>query len=130
MTALAIQYGCKVSTPNGHSLAFKSEVGKGIAADFRIGITGPSAVWIFSEIFALNLASKRCFSLALLSWISFCRAEIDGHSKVNQQTEDVLWEHDFSSSINTSTVQRRSHHQLLQQRLRLLQISRFEAFVN
>jgi hypothetical protein len=54
MTALAIQYGCKVSSPNGHSLTFKSEVGKGIVADFRIGITGPSAIRIFSKIFALT----------------------------------------------------------------------------
>jgi hypothetical protein len=79
-----IQYGCKVSSPNGHSLTFESEAGKGIIADFRIGTAGPSAIWIFSEIFALNLASKRCFSLALLSWISIRRAEIGGHSKVNQ----------------------------------------------
>ena len=36
MAALAIQYGYKISSPNGHSLTFKSEVGKWIAADFRI----------------------------------------------------------------------------------------------
>ena len=104
MTALAIQYGCKISSPNGNSLTFKSEVGKGITADFRIGTTAPSAIWIFSEIFALNLASERCFSLALLSWISICKAEIGGHSKVNQQTEDISWEHGLFSA---STVQGR-----------------------
>jgi hypothetical protein len=84
VTALAIQYGCKISSPDGHSLPSESEVGKGIAADFYIGTTGPSAIWIFSEIFALDLASERCFSLALLSWISICRAEKGGHGKVNQ----------------------------------------------
>jgi hypothetical protein len=104
MTALAIQYGCKISSSNGHSLTFKSEVGKGIAADFRIRTTGPSAIWIFSEIFALNLAGQRYSSAALLSWISICKAEIGGHSKVNQQTEDVSWEHGLFSA---STVQGR-----------------------
>jgi hypothetical protein len=108
MTALAIQHGRKIDSSNGHSLTFKSEVGKGIAADFRIRTTGPSAIWIFSEIFALNLAGERCFSLALLSWISICRSEIAGHSKVNRQTKDISWEHDFFSSINTSTIQGRT----------------------
>jgi hypothetical protein len=96
MTALAIQYGCKVSSPDGHPLAFKSEVGKGIVADFHIGTTGPSTIWIFSKIFALYLAGERCFSFAFLSWVSICRAEIGGHSKVNRQTEDISREHDLS----------------------------------
>jgi hypothetical protein len=97
MTALAIQYGCKISSPNGHSLTFKSEVGKGIAADFGIATTGPSAIWILLEIFALNLASERYFRLALLNWISICRVEIECHGKVTQQTDAVFWEHDFSA---------------------------------
>jgi hypothetical protein len=128
MTALAIQYGCKISSPNGHALLSESEVGKGIAADFHIGAAGPSAIWIFSEIFAFNLARERCFSLALLSRISVCRAEIGGKSKVNQQTEDVFVGAWTFQRIDGPRAYRlsRSHRQLLQQRLRFLEIARVE----
>jgi hypothetical protein len=82
MTALAIQHGGKISSPNGHSLCIKGEVGKGVAADFCIGTAGPSAIGIFSEILAFYFASERCFSLALLSRI--CRVEVCGHRTIRR----------------------------------------------
>ncbi len=70
MTALAIQHGGKISSPNGYSLGVKGDVGKRIAADFCIRTAGPSPIGIFSEIFAFNFTSERCFSVALLSWMN------------------------------------------------------------
>jgi hypothetical protein len=71
-------------------LLSKVRLEKGLVAIFALGPLVQVPSGFFSEIFALNLAGERCFSLALLSWISICSAEIGGHSKVNQQTEDVF----------------------------------------
>jgi hypothetical protein len=61
----------------------KVRLEKGLLQIFTLGplVQVPSV--IFSEIFALNLAGERCFSLALLSWISISKAEIADYSKVN-----------------------------------------------